>query len=162
MAHIHERLRLLGLLANNEMVTSELYLAYAGTFPEHRDFWVHLAGDEVRHQGWLQGLMRQARDGDLAIQEGRFREDIIAAYHDHVQQRIREARVTPPTMAQALAIARDIESTMIERSFFMVLEGDSPALQQVLRNLHYSTESHAATIEKKWQDVTKTGSYRPR
>lgn len=155
MSQLSDRLQLLEILENNERATAELYLAYASLFPLHREFWMQLSADETRHTAWVAGLVRQARDGSLAIQEGRFREDIFLAYRDYVRQKQAEARARALTLVAALAVARDLEGTMVERSFFMVMESDSPALAQVLRNLHHSTENHAATIERKWLEVTK-------
>ena len=145
-----EKAEAIELLAVNEDATAELYSVYAKLFPAARPFWLHLVGEEKLHALWVRQFAARMQRGEVDFQADRFSPSIYQDFLDYLHRRLTEARQQPLSLFEALSIARDLEDTMIEQVFFQVLEGDDPALQQMLRNLHHSTEAHRERVNERW------------
>ena len=148
-----EKHRAVEILAENEDATADLYAAYAECYPEHRAFWLRLVQEEHLHALWVRQMLDRVHSGEIDIREDRFTPETYQAFLDYLHRRLRETQSQSPTLLEALTIARDLESSMIEQVFFQVFEGDAPALQQMLRNLHASTQAHLAQIAQLWRQV---------
>lgn len=77
-------------------------------------------------------------------------------------QRLREVasshKIVCPTCANhtlselaALAIAVDIESTLVEQSFYAVFETKDPETKHTLEVLTHSADAHLRIVREKWQ-----------
>ncbi|HEY3415604.1 MAG TPA: hypothetical protein VGM23_01855 [Armatimonadota bacterium] len=151
MRDLTTQLQVMEILARCEEATGDLYRAYAGLFPEMNEFWGALASQEDHHAVWVRGLMTQARDGKLDIQDDRFVGDIYREFYDYLVRRRQEIATFPPELVAALSIALDIEGSFVEKSFLQVFEGDSPQLRDTLRKLTRASEVHRQRIQEQWQ-----------
>jgi len=153
---MQERVQAVELLAVNEDATAELYAAFAAKFPEQRKFWLQLVGEEKLHAHWVREFIEKIQRGEADIRPDRFNPQIYQTFLDYLHQCLTEAKQQPISFFAALSIAKDVENSMIEQVFFQVFEGDDPALKQVLRNLHNSTEVHRQHIEQMWNTARPT------
>ncbi len=149
------QLKVIKLLAEHEKAISQLYREYARKFPEQKDFWSKIAAEEIEHASWIFKLRSQAEKGSLYFKEGRFKIEAIKTSLEYVKSQITEAQNNKISAKNALLVARDLESGLIEKKFFEVFEPDCREIKQVLLDLAAATREHYNRIEKIWNDEIK-------
>jgi hypothetical protein len=149
------QLKVIKLLAEHEKAISQLYREYARKFPEQKDFWSKIAAEEIEHASWIFKLRSQAEKGSLYFKEGRFKIEAIKTSLEYVKSQITEAQNNKISAKNALSVARDLESGLIEKKFFEVFEPDCREIKQVLLDLAAATREHYNRIEKIWNDEIK-------
>lgn len=135
------------ILAQNEERLSELYRVYAEKFPEYRDLWDSLAGEETQHAKWIRNLASWSREGLIDINKNRFNIAAIHTFTGYVDKEIARARDSLVSSINALSIASYIEDSIIENRFFEVFEGDSSVLRSTLLDLATATNKHRNLIK---------------
>ena len=136
------------LLAQNEERLSELYGIYAVKFPEYKDLWNGLAGEEEQHAKWIRNLASWAKEGLIDINNSRFNIAAINTFTSYVDKEIARARNSLVSLINALSIASYIEDSIIENRFFEVFEGDSPDWRSTLLDLATETNKHRSMIKE--------------
>jgi len=149
------QLKVIKLLAEHEKVISQLYREYARKFPEQKDFWSKIAAEEIEHASWIFKLRSQAEKGSLYFKEGRFKIEAIKTSLEYVKSQITEAQNNKISAKNALSVARDLESGLIEKKFFEIFEPDCREIKQVLLDLAAATREHYNRIEKVWNNEIK-------
>lgn len=147
------QLKVIKLLAEHEKAISQLYKEYARKFPEQKDFWSKIAAEEIEHASWIFKLRSQAEKGSLYFKEGRFKTEAIITSLEYIKNQITEAQNKKISAKNALSVARDLESGLIEKKFFEVFEPDCRELKQVLLDLAGATREHYNRIEKVWKET---------
>lgn len=142
-------------LAQHEEAISRLYTAYAKKFPSCNDFWHSLAMEETSHAAWIRTLHQKTDAGLVEFAESRFPLSGIEMSKQFVDGKTAAAGDIGP-LAEALAVAVDVERGMIEKKFFEVFEGDSLELKVILDALRVSTENHLGEITKAWEREKKS------
>ncbi|MFH1675580.1 MAG: ferritin family protein [bacterium] len=145
-------------LAKHEEVIRDLYVAYARRFPEHVTFWEQLANEEQAHAGWIRNLLRNAEDGELHIVPGRFRSKAIETSMKYLRDEAEKARMQEIDISYAAAIAREVESALIDRKFFEIFDTDSTALQDTLTALQNATKEHRKKVDEFFDEIKKAGN----
>lgn len=141
------------LLAEHEKAISQLYKEYARKFPEQKNFWSKIAEEEIEHASWIFKLRSQVEKGSLYFKEGRFKTGAIKTSLEYVKSQITEAQNNKISAKNALSVARDLESGLIEKKFFEVFEPDCREIKQVLLDLAAATREHYNRIEKVWKET---------
>jgi hypothetical protein len=136
------QLKVIKLLAEHEKAISHLYKEYARKFPEQKDFWSKIAAEEIEHASWI-----------FKLKEGRFKTEAIETSLEYVKSQITEAQNNKISAKNALSVARDLESGLIEKKFFEVFEPDCREIKQVLLDLAAATREHYNRIEKVWKEA---------
>ncbi len=139
------------LLAETEARLGEIYRAYAGLYAEDAAFYAKLAKDEQVHARWVRSLIPRVAQGLITFREGRFLPEMFTAFRDYMVRRLQEAQTAPPSRLDALAIAVDAESTLIERNFYEVFASDDPEAAHTLRILSHSADAHQRITRERWQ-----------
>jgi len=153
MPLIKTQLKVIKLLAEHEKVIGQLYKEYARKFPEQKGFWLKIAAEEIEHASWIFKLRSQAEKDLLYFKEGRFKTEAIETSLEYVKSQITEAQYNKISAKNALSVARDLESGLIEKKFFEVFEPDCREIKQVLLNLAAATREHYNRIEKVWKET---------
>ena len=153
MPLIKTQLKVIKLLAEHEKVIGQLYKEYARKFPEQKDFWLKIAAEEIEHASWIFKLRSQAEKDLLYFKEGRFKTEAIETSLEYVKSQITDAQNNKISAKNALSVARDLESGLIEKKFFEVFEPDCREIKQVLLNLAAATREHYNRIEKVWKET---------
>ena len=129
---------ILEALALNEDKISKLYELYAGIYEKYYGFWYMLSSDELSHAAWLRSLDRSYRNGTLVVNEKRFNITAVKLFGDYLDQKAVEVQNNELPMEKALVIALDIENSLIEKSWFTMLESalteDKLMLQRLPRH----------------------------
>ena len=139
---------LLAVLKEHEELLAELYKAYAERFGENRDFWMELSRDETSHASWLNDLQDQIADCPDAMVAERFPVAAVEASIKYVKRQIEKAGKPEFKNANALSIALDLETALIENKYFEVMEGDHPRVKQVLQLLKQDTREHLDMVRE--------------
>jgi len=147
------QLKVIKLLAEHEKAISQLYKEYAQKFPEQKDFWSKIAAEEIEHASWIFKLRSQAKEGSLYFKEGRFKVEAIETSLEYVKSQTVEAQNKKISAKNALSVARDLESGLIEKKFFEVFEPDCREIKQVLLDLAIATREHYNRIKKVWKET---------
>ena len=149
MATTTKQHALIELLARNETVLSQLYRTYAKRFPAQEAFWNRLTEDELRHADWVHALGLQAAEGAVAFKSRRYTEKTLRGFIAYIKELIPRAEYH--TLVQCLSLALDIEKALIEKKFFVVFAGDSPAFARLLKRLAAATGKHIEAVRKMWE-----------
>ncbi len=140
-------MELVEMLARNEEAVAGLYRAYAFQFSKYRDFWTHLADEEIEHADLIRHLSAEAGKGSLRINEKRFQKKALQTYLNYLKGELEKAQEPALPLGYALSTTLYIEESLLENRFFEIFEGDSEDLKKVLR--------HQDTDEKKHLDKVR-------
>ncbi|MHB9132936.1 MAG: hypothetical protein ACYDBB_17865 [Armatimonadota bacterium] len=138
------------LLIQIEEAIGQLYLRYAEIFPDQADFWREIAREEDVHVTWVRTIREGLEVGTVRFKDGRCVPEHYRTFLDYIQRRRSEALRAPLTFFEALSIAQDLESSIIERSFQQIFQGNSAKIQQLLHALDASTEKHLQRVKVLW------------
>jgi len=145
------------LLAKNEESLSRLYQVYASRFPEYKELWGGLAGEEKNHAGWIRHFDEKVRAGQ-GIYRNRFKAAAVRTFMNHTEEEIVKAKKPDYQSINAFSVAYYIEESLIERKYFEVFESDSTELKKLLQDLAKATKTHATKIKTEWdKERQRTG-----
>lgn len=133
---------ILDLLIKHELVIKELYEAFAARFPSRQDFWQRLAGDEQRHADWLDRLRSESAVDTGRLGDAGLRVQAIKSSIGYVESQIRRASGGPISPVQALSIAKDLETALVERHFSKLSSLVPGTIKSTLTDLAAETEGH--------------------
>ena len=140
-----QALEIMATLTLHEQEMASLYALFADTFPAHRAFWLAISQEEEQHHGWLLGLTKAMRKGELdtttpAVQIADINASIATMRDSELRCLIGEMDILA-----AARLARDLEIRMIESRFFDLIAADGPGAE-ICRRLHRETTVHRARI----------------
>jgi rubrerythrin len=136
------QLEVLGLMAAHESAVCDLYRALAARFPEQVELFAGLAEEEVEHARKIGGFADQVRAGAIQVDPERFPPADVLDSLDRLQARAAQLDRGDVSLAEVLAAAVDLEEELLERSYFEVVEADTPELVELLRTLDTETRTH--------------------
>jgi hypothetical protein len=136
------------MLSDHELALKELYQTYAAKLPSLKDFWLSLAEDEQRHSDWLQSLISHTGTDDSQDLGCWPRSAAVESSLKYIRAQTVRAKQGEITLLVALAIAKDLESALLEKEFFRVADNTSPEVRAVLDRLVAGTERHGRAVTK--------------
>jgi len=141
-SHQDMELSLIQKLIEYEEALSQLYAACAQRFPRHQDLWSRLSSDEHSHGEVLRVLYGKCQRKSLGINQRRFSPQALGTALAYVRTLITQMREGKISYPKALSLARDVESSVIEKRFYEVFSGESEELAKVFRALEMETREH--------------------
>ncbi len=141
-------MELVEMLARNEEAVAGLYRAYASQFSKHRDFWTHLAGEEMGHAKLIRKLAAEVNKGSLRINESRFNKQALQTYLNYLKGELEKAQEPGLPLVYALSTTLYIEKSLIEARYIEVFEGDSEDSKKVLRHLDTDEKKHLDKVRR--------------
>ncbi len=151
------QLEVLGLMAAHESAVCDLYRALAASFPEQAELFLGLAEEEVEHARKIGGFAEQVRAGAIQVDPQRFPPAQVLESLDRLRERARQLERGDVSLADALALAVDMENEILERSYFEVVESDGPELAELLRTLDAETRTHREKLGAAWEEERRGG-----
>lgn len=143
-----DELTILELLIRHELAIKQLYEIYATTFTDCQAFWQRLAEDEQKHADVLGTLRAESNIDKLLIHEGKIKPQAIKLSINYIEGQTERAQKDNITMLQALSIAKDLESALLEKQFSRLDDFTSKEMKVILMNLAVETERHRDAIVK--------------
>jgi len=138
---------LLDLLVAHELAIKNLYGRYAVLFPNLKQFWNSIAGEEHRHAILLEKL-RSAPDFDTWLRRCPFKSQAIVLSTDYINGLAAQAKNGNVTLADALSYAMDIEKALIEKVFSEIDNSFSDEIILVLESIGSDTARHRNLISE--------------
>lgn len=137
---------ILDLLINHELAIKKLYELYASVFPEKRDFWLKIAGEEGRHSEWIRALRSKIRLESWLASDLQVTPQAVKSSIAHAEAQHAKTRDVKFTALKALAVARDIESALVEKHLKRLLPSTPSSIASVITRLISETEKHRNAI----------------
>ena len=106
------------LLIKQEMSLSKLYKTFAEKFSGHKDFWINLSKDEMRHANWIEKLSEAEKKGIVIFDEGKIKTYTMKAYIEHVEKVMSGTENNEFNQINAFSFALDFETALIEKNVF--------------------------------------------
>ncbi len=132
----------LGLMAAHEAAIAELYQAYAEALPSHADLFTELAEEERKHARMIAEFSDRVREGVVQVKADRFTVGQVLDSLDSLREHTARAREGGITADEALAVAAEVEDSIIERGYLIAADDDQPELRRLLRSLSADTSEH--------------------
>lgn len=145
--------QILDLLEEYELAMARLYRAHVNAFPEDGEwssFWRHVTEEEEQHAQFVRMLRTVLAEGGVLFNLARFSIDAVQQMIADVDGRTREAQTGSLTRRQALRNAVLTEASLVESSFYRVVDSDSQPFKLIARHLNDRTEKHRAWMERRW------------
>ncbi len=143
-----DKLEIIHMLIDHEEAICRLYRRYSFNFPAHAEFWSALAREEAGHAAYLQALKREVLAGAELMDDGRFTTQAITSSLRLLREEAEKARTQNVSPGEALAVAYDVESALIDGRFFSSFRSDEAGANRILRNLQDCTLEHASRIRE--------------
>ena len=138
---------ILKMMVDNETAIAELYRIYAQQHKKHQKFWNDLAREEIQHARLIEKLSKR-EDVSISQTNDRFTPEVFRISFQYLEEKREQAAKETLSFKEALSIALDIETGMLERGYLNVFEGDSQEFQMMLKTLDIETQEHCNRIRK--------------
>lgn len=140
--------QILKSLAVCEGAIGELYNLYEKYHPEMGEFWGKLAAEERIHATMLEEVRASLiNHGVLMHGLDHFKVEQVQFRIDFVRRQIENALEQPPTAEQAVMIALNIESSIIDSRFFEFAKSDGSEFQIAAHKLAHETHDHIKMVQ---------------
>jgi rubrerythrin len=137
---------ILEMIISHELAIKQLYEGFASMLTSRKDFWQHLAEDEQRHADTLAILRSEPSVNTLLLHESQIKPQAIALSIGYVESLIERVQKGNINELQALSIAKDLESALLEKQFSKLSDLASKEMRAILVNLAAETERHRSAI----------------
>ena len=139
--------KILQKLLENEKALADLYKTYADKFPSHKKFWIDLSNEEMGHCHAIEQLS-SGNFQDVRINEKIFDRNLLKISADYIEEKQRQAMNEKILYKDALKTALEFETSIIEKGYFEIFEGDSPEFWRTINKLVFETKVHSDKIRK--------------
>ena len=146
---IENQKKIIELFVDQELFIAALYERFSNSFPEHRDFWLHMASEERTHADWIQQLLSGEISDKVYFAEGKTRINTAKTYIEYLKNIISGIDNKAIDMLKALALSKDLETSLMERNMFKHFESDSSEVKKVFAYLEKQQALHCERITEK-------------
>ncbi len=159
MAQASQIPNVLALMIQHEETVGEIYRIFARRIPADQEFWLDIARDEKVHADWIRDFAAQVQQSGATFNEARFNLHALQTSLDYLKVLQAHAQVIT-TPAHALALAWQIENSLMEKELFRIVNSDAEALKTVLQRLADGTTAHIRKLED-YKKQQQTGAKQP-
>ncbi len=146
---IQSQRSILDKLVAFEQAVGDLYEVYSFKFQEEREFWQRISLEEYNHATVLKKLENVLSQGYLLFNIGRFDDKSINMTLSYVKRQYHHAVESEITLSQALSVATGIEASILDGSFYEVVQSDAEAFQQIACMMVTHTRKHRQILQEK-------------
>ncbi len=129
-----------------ELAAADIYRRFASSFPADRNFWQDLARDEDSN-GEMVGQLRALLLRNGAPFEVVRNSAVLATFRLGIEQQAGRLQRGEIGRHAALFIARDLERSLIERSFLGAIRSEKPEFRAVQEKIRAETEGHLERLQ---------------
>ena len=135
------------LLAEHEKAVSELYGAFAETFPLVKPFWSAMAQEEIGHMNRVLKIEEKLMDGEWAFRRPPYTTSALAESLTRITAKREALQRDGISLREAFRLALDIETGLAEATYFEVLNNDTAEMMEVIRSLADESARHAKRLQ---------------
>jgi rubrerythrin len=143
-----ETLHAIELLKAIEFDVARIYDVFANKFPVHKDLWTELSAEEKMHTRWIENLLEEAVSGSIELRKGRFNTGAIQSFSKYAEDILSRIQKEDISLTQAVDMAVDLETSLLERRFYDIFDGDSDILKETFSNMISQTSGHIGKIQR--------------
>jgi len=150
---LKDLLGVMEIMAANERLIGSFYQSCAETWEQDRIFWLTIAAEEENTRKYSEdGTDYKPKAGTIsdwtffnmaAIQT------VMAGIRGHLK-RLKEKQMT---RGQAIFVARDIESSLIEKNYGEIVKTGDIEYLTLMKEVTEETEKHKESIERHIQEI---------
>lgn len=144
-------------LAENEAALGRLYEVFGQSFPQDTELWTGLAADEYQHSLWIRKVSEAATPEQRQQSLPSIRVPAIETMIRYLSSIAGRCRRGELTRLNALALARDIEDSLLESKLLEALPSGPAGLATVQKSLISQTTQHRQRIEDALERVKRQG-----
>ena len=141
-----DELDVLELLIRHELAIKQLYEIFAVMFTDRQAFWQRLAGDEQKHANWIGMLRTEANMDKLLLHGTQLKPQAIKLSIRYVESQTARAQEGNLSLLQAISIAKDLESALLEKQFSKLNDFVPKEIMSTLMDLAVETEKHRKAL----------------
>jgi hypothetical protein len=141
---------LMNLLKKNESAIAALYEAFASHLPEYRTSWMAFAEEEHLHAKWIDTLHTHLKNESVSFDKVKFTVQSVHAAIGFIETQTAKLSSHPPDLRQALAMAINVEKSLLESAFFRVFKITGAKATAIQSRLEEATKAHFMRLSD-WQ-----------
>lgn len=138
----------IGLLVKNEESLAGLYQTYADRFPEHEEFWMGMATEEIDRANLIHEIAQKIKNKKARVYERQSGTKYLEDFNDMVVEETDRAHNKPLTNDDALNTAQRVMQYMIEHSYFNIFDSDSEEIRSELDRLATAVRHYNIFMKK--------------
>jgi len=148
-------LEIMRTLSESEWIIGQFYRRCAETWKMDEGFWLKLEGEEIRHAKALEAMADLIRQNPDAFQLNRpFSVTAIKTVITGVGQNIDQLNKGLIKRERAMVLARDIESSIIEKAYHEIVKTTNPTYLALVRQVVSESYNHRNSIEQKIRETS--------
>jgi hypothetical protein len=132
-------------MVEHELAIKRLYEVFVDAFPACRELWKRLVDEEQHHADLLVSLQSTSPHQTLEVLS-RFKAPPIRVSIGFVEEQTAKARDGRLGLVEALSLARDLESALLESHFGKLALAAPIEIQPVLMEIAQDTDRHQQEI----------------
>jgi rubrerythrin len=149
----------LKIISRLELAMAEFYGACAEVWEAEKPFWLSLKQEELQH---IQNLAKMANI--VAQRQAQFERNrsfnavairTFISYVETTTQRARTGQIPKPDLSHILAIARDMEQSILESKFVEIVKTGDVEYLTIVRKILADTAAHKKKIVAQLAAATK-------
>jgi hypothetical protein len=147
-------LDILAEMAETEMAIAGLYRCCAEAWPADEAFWINLAEEELEHAQNIGEMVERIRRNPDRFQLQRpFNLAAIRTIFAGVKRDAERIRQGILTRERAFVLARDLESSIIEKAYHEIVKTNDRTYLDLIRRIVSQTLLHKNAIEQKIREL---------
>ncbi|MCX7981940.1 MAG: hypothetical protein N2572_03405 [Syntrophales bacterium] len=147
---------ILSVMAEYEEVIAALYSACAERWEEDKELWGEMGKEEILHAERIRWISQALEENPRLFDLGRpFNQVAISTAIAGVKKHIEAVRKGAYTRDRAVAIARDIEQSILESRYLEMLKTTNIEYLEVMNSIAQDTARHRHTIQKKLEEIIR-------
>lgn len=152
-------LEIMRTLGESERIIGRFYRRCAETWQADEGFWLNLEREEIKHAKTIDAMADLIRQNPDAFQLNRpFSLIAIRTVITGIEQNIDQLNKGLITRERAMILARDIESSIIEKTYHEIVKTANPTYLALVRQVVSESYNHRSSIEQK---IRETASQPP-
>jgi len=155
---VENLLEILGSIGEAELSFGRFYRQCAETWEADEEFWLNLEAEEIKHARIIGEMAELIRQNPGLFQLNRpFNVTAVRTVISGIEQNIEKLAKGLITRERAMVLARDIESSIIEKTYHEIVKTADLTYLTLVRQVVSDTHRHRSDIEKKIRDCAAPG-----
>lgn len=151
---LQDLLGIMKMMADNERLIGSFYQSCAETWEQDRTFWLNIAAEEEKHARNIERMVQIISLKPEQFQIGRlFNTVAIQTVMAGIKGQLKRLKEKQMTRKQAIFVARDIESSLIEKNYGEIVKTRDIEYLTLMKEVTGETEKHKESIERHIQEI---------
>lgn len=135
-------------ISAHELSLAKMYNQFARAYPNHKEFWSKLAHEEMIHSKWIKSLENHFDAGQIGLSGFKLNHRALKTSISHLEKQILATKNGNLSLLNAVAVAVDIEKSMIDNKFFAIFDLKDKKFNRIRTGLEKETKMHRQKLEK--------------